>query len=53
MVTIAMNIPIKKYTTLFTVSELKEILAFYKTSTGSKLVRALPKLHAEGIQEGN
>lgn len=36
----------------FTTAELKEIVGFYKTKTGSKMASLLPQITQEGMMEG-
>ena len=36
----------------FTTAELKEIVGFYKTQTGSKMASLLPQITQEGMMEG-
>lgn len=36
----------------FTIAELKEIVAFYKTPTGSKVTNLLPQITQEGMLKG-
>jgi hypothetical protein len=40
----------KLYATHFTEAELKEILAFYKTPVGMKLLAEQPKVGEEGLK---
>jgi hypothetical protein len=40
------------YSEAFTASELKEIVAFYKTPTGRKSIKKMPELMAKGGQMG-
>ena len=40
------------YSEAFTASELKEIVAFYKTPTGKKSIKKMPELMAKGGQIG-
>ena len=40
------------YSEAFTASELKEIVAFYKTPTGRKSIKKMPELMAKGGQIG-
>jgi uncharacterized protein len=43
---------IKIYKGVFTETELREIIAFYRTSTGQKLATRLPELMRSGAQVG-
>lgn len=40
------------YARYFTVSEIKEMVAFYKSPTGAKAARLMPRLTAEGMSAG-
>ncbi|MCF2947706.1 DUF2059 domain-containing protein [Paraglaciecola aquimarina] len=40
------------YHKYFTLAELKEIVGFYKTTTGAKMASLLPKITQEGMMEG-
>jgi len=42
----------RSYANRFTLTELEEINAFYRTETGTKMVRLLPVLMQEGAIEG-
>ena len=43
---------VKIYADAFTASELKELVAFYRTSTGKKTIEKMPQLMAQGGQIG-
>jgi len=43
---------VRMYMDAFTEQELKEIIRFYQTSTGKKIVNVVPKLMNEGIALG-
>jgi hypothetical protein len=41
------------YAKYFTESELKDLIAFYHTSTGQKTIEVMPQLFAESMQQSN
>lgn len=43
---------VTSYANTFTEKELKEIIAFYKTPAGKKLVEKTPELTSQGMQRG-
>lgn len=53
LVAVTKNITISTYTNAFSLSELKELLAFYDTPVGKKLSTELPRLQADAIKKGN
>ncbi|MCC2639227.1 MAG: hypothetical protein K0Q68_2946 [Moraxellaceae bacterium] len=52
MTTIILDVTADSYANTFTVAELKELLAFYNTPTGNKLMQELPRLQGEGMKVG-
>jgi uncharacterized protein len=42
----------RSYARVFTVQELNDLIAFYRTPTGQKLSRVSPELMREGAEEG-
>ncbi|TVO53455.1 DUF2059 domain-containing protein [Denitromonas halophila] len=53
LVSASKSITVAAYTAAFTLSEPKELLAFYETPLGSKLATELPRLQAEGMKKAN
>ena len=43
---------VKIYSDAFSASELKELIAFYRTPTGKKTIEKMPQLMAQGGQIG-
>jgi uncharacterized protein len=41
------------YAKYFTESEIKDLIAFYRSSTGQKTIRVMPQLFAESMQQSN
>ncbi len=52
MTTIILEVTADSYANTFTLAELKELLAFYNTPTGNKLMQELPRLQNEGMKVG-
>lgn len=53
LVAASKQITVDAYANAFTLHELKDLLAFYNTPTGKKLVATLPQLQAQGMQSAN